>query len=84
MQLCLDDDLWNTLHTRARGRKATISELVREAVRERYFGSREWRMKAMQEFVGIRKDLSKPRDAAEYVRSLRQSDRPMKELSFFD
>ena len=33
-----------------------MSELVREPVRERYLGGRDERMKAMQEFVGIRKE----------------------------
>jgi hypothetical protein len=32
-------------------------------------------MKAMQEFIGIRKQPSQPFDAMEYVRSLRRSDR---------
>jgi hypothetical protein len=48
---------------------------VREAVRERYLGRRDEQMKAMQEFVGIRRERSEPLDAVEYVRSLRQSDR---------
>jgi hypothetical protein len=72
-QLYLDDQMWDALHARARSRKTTISELVREAVRERYLGGREERMKAMQEFVGIRKESSG--DSAEYVRSLRRSAR---------
>lgn len=74
-QLYLDDDLWNALHARAHSRKTTVSELVREAVRERYFGSQEQRIKAMQEFIGIRKHRSEPHDAVEYVQSLRRSDR---------
>ena len=72
-QLYLDDHMWDALHTRARIRKTTVSELVREAVRERYLGGQEERMKAMQEFVGIRKESSG--DSAEYVRSLRRSAR---------
>lgn len=36
---------------------------------------RDARMKAMQEFIGIRKQPSQPFDAMEYVRSLRRSDR---------
>lgn len=52
-----------------------MSELVRQAVRERYVGERDERRKAMQEFVGIRKGRSEPRDAVEYVRDLRRSDR---------
>lgn len=79
-QLYLDDHLWNALHTRARSRKTTVSELVREAVRERYLGSRDELKKAMQEFVGTRRERSGPRsrienDAVKYVRSLRRSGR---------
>jgi predicted RNA binding protein YcfA (HicA-like mRNA interferase family) len=37
---------------------------------------REEQMKAMQEFVGIRKERSGPPDAVEYVRSLRRGSRP--------
>jgi hypothetical protein len=74
-QLYFDDDLWYALHARARSRKTTVSELVREAVRERYLGKRDEQAKAMQEFVGIRKESSQPVDAVEYVRSLRRGDR---------
>lgn len=85
-QLYLDDNLWNALHTRARSRKTSISELVREAVRERYLGSRDQRMKAMQELVGVRKgtaDSARHKepafqqevDAVEYVQTLRRSGR---------
>ena len=73
-QLYLDDNLWNALHTRARNRKTSISELVREAVRERYLGNRDERMKAMQEFVGVRKQTASPA-AVDYVRSLRLGNR---------
>jgi metal-responsive CopG/Arc/MetJ family transcriptional regulator len=74
-QLYLDEHLWNALHTRARSRKTSVSELVREAVRERYLGKRDEQVKAMQEFVGIRKERSKPLNAVEYVQSLRRGDR---------
>jgi hypothetical protein len=79
-QLYLDDHLWNALHTRARSRKTTVSELVREAVRERYLGARDEQRKAMQEFVGTRQERSGARgrienDAVNYVRSLRRSER---------
>ena len=74
-QLYLDDHLWNALHARARSRKTTVSELVREAVRERYLGKREEQKKAMQGFVGSAKKRSEPVDAVEYVRSLRRGER---------
>jgi hypothetical protein len=71
-QLYLDDDLWNALHARARSRKTTISELVRDAVRERYLGKRDARVNAMQEFVGIRKERAGSHDAVDSIRSLRR------------
>jgi len=79
-QLYLDENLWNALHAHARSRKTSISELVREAVRERYLGSRDERMKAMQEFVGVRRGTAGPArhkelDAVEYVQTLRRGSR---------
>jgi hypothetical protein len=74
-QLYLDDDLWNALHARARSRKTTISDLVREAVRGQYLGKRDERAKAMQEFVGIRRDRSDAKDSSKYVRDLRRGSR---------
>ncbi len=74
-QLYLDDHLWDALHARARSGKTTVSELVRQAVRERYLGRRDEQMKAMQEFVGIRKGRTETLGAVEYVRSLRKSHR---------
>ena len=71
----LDEDLWTALHVRARSEKTTVSELVREAVRERYADNQEQRRKAMQEFVGIRKNSSQPDDAVKYVRRLRKGER---------
>lgn len=74
-QLYLDDHLWNALRTRARSRKTTVSALVREAVRERYLGKRDERIKAMREFVGIRKDDPDTVDAVDYVQELRRDNR---------
>jgi len=74
-QLYLDDSLWEALHARARSRKTTISELVREAARERYLNSGEEQRKAMQEFVGSRKRPSETPDTAQYIRNLRRSGR---------
>jgi hypothetical protein len=74
-QLYLDDHVWNTLHARARSRKTTVSELVREAVRERYLGKRDEQRNAMQEFVGSRKPGFDQLDSVQYIRNLRRSDR---------
>jgi hypothetical protein len=74
-QLYLDDQLWGALHARARSEKTTVSELVRQAVRERYLGDLDRRRSAMQSFVGIRKANGENRDARVEVRRLRQGSR---------
>jgi hypothetical protein len=74
-QLYLDEHLWNTLHARAKSRNTTVSELVREAARERYLGKRDEQRKAMQDFVGSRKRRSDALDVVQYVRNLRRGDR---------
>jgi len=74
-QLYLEDDLWNSLHAHARSQRSTISELVRQAVRERYLGKLDERRQAMQDFVGIRKNRSDLPAATEYVRGLRRGRR---------
>jgi hypothetical protein len=74
-QMYLDDDLWSALHARARSQGTTVSELVRQAVRERYLGKLDERRKAMQGFVGIRKDRAGLPDSARYVRGLRRGSR---------
>ena len=74
-QLYLDDDLWNALRTRARKEGTTVSDLVRQAARERYLGKLEERRVAMQALVGVRKDRSELSDSLEYVRRLRHGKR---------
>lgn len=74
-QLYLDDDLWNALHTQARKEGTSISDLVREAARERYVGNLEKRREAMRAIVGIRKDISESADSTEQVRKLRRGKR---------
>jgi hypothetical protein len=74
-QLYLDDDLWNALRTRARKEGTTVSDLVRQAARERYLGKLEERREAMQALVGIRKDRSELSDSTAYVRRLRHGTR---------
>ena len=71
----LDDQLWGALHALAQRENKTISELVRQAVRERYIGSAEQRLSAMQSFVGIRKSRAGDTNAIEEVRRLRKGSR---------
>jgi len=74
-QLYLDDDLWNALHSQARREGTSISDLVRQAARERYLGKLDARQQAMRAFVGIRKDHAESDDAVKYVRDLRRGKR---------
>jgi hypothetical protein len=74
-QLYLDDQLWGALHARAQSEKTTVSELVRQAVRERYLGDLDKRRAAMQSFVGIRKADGEESDAHMEVRRLRRGSR---------
>jgi len=75
-QLYLDDDLWKTLHAKALLEGATISELVRVAVRERYMGSISDRHDAMLGVVGLWKDRADLEDSSSFIRNLRDDDRP--------
>jgi hypothetical protein len=74
-QLYLDDDLWNALHARARSQGTSVSDLVRQAARERYLGKLDERREAMQAFAGIAKDRPDCPDSTKYVRSLRRGSR---------
>jgi metal-responsive CopG/Arc/MetJ family transcriptional regulator len=74
-QLYLDDHLWNALHARARREQTTISELVRQAIRERYLDDREGRAKAMRDIIGVRADSDKRVDSTEYIREFRNDNR---------
>lgn len=74
-QLYLDDQLWGALHARAQSENTTVSELVRQAVRERYIGNLERRRAAMQSFVGSHKANAEDCDARVEVRRLRRGRR---------
>ena len=74
-QLYLDDDLWNTLHAKARHSGTSISELVRTAACERYMVNHEERRAAMLGIVGLWKDRTDLPDTETYVRNLRNDNR---------
>lgn len=63
------------LFTLSRKVKTTVCELMQEAVREGYIVSRKQQRKAMQEFVGSRKERSRSLDTVDYIRSLRRDSR---------
>jgi hypothetical protein len=74
-QLYLNEDIWKALHIRARQRKTSISELVRQAVRAKYGRSAADRREAMQALVGIWKNREDLPDSEQYVRRLRKGKR---------
>jgi hypothetical protein len=74
-QLYVDDELWHALHAQARAQRTSVSELVRQAARQKYLGDWEKRKQAMQAFVGIWKDRPEFRDPEAYVRRLRRGTR---------
>jgi len=74
-QLYLNDDIWKALHIRSRQQKTTISELVRQAVREKYGRSPANRREAMRALVGLRKDRRDLPATQTYVRRLRKGNR---------
>ena len=74
-QLYLDNDLWMALHIYARQTGTTVSEVVRQAAREKLTGQSGGSKDALKAAVGLwadRKDMRRP---ATYVRSLRKGSR---------
>ena len=74
-QLYLEEDLWSVLQSQARSAGSSVSELVRQALRERFVGKSEERKQAMRDFIGIRRGRPEFDDAESYVRGLRRDDR---------
>lgn len=74
-QLYLNEDIWQALTIRSRQRKTSISELVRQAIREKYGNSSADRRQAMQAIVGLWKDRKDLQDSEQYVRRLRKGKR---------
>jgi len=74
-QLYLNEDIWKALHVRSRQQGTSISELVRQAVRDKYGSSPASRRQAMQALVGLWKDRKDLRDSTAYVRRLRKGNR---------
>jgi Ribbon-helix-helix protein, copG family len=74
-QLYLDDDIWKLLHIRSRQSGESISELVRQAVRDCYRAPAVERSEAMRGWVGARMGRKDLPDTETYVRRLRKRRR---------
>ncbi len=73
-QLYLNEDLWQVLHAQAATSRTSISELVRQALRERYL-TKPGRKEAMRGVVGIWSDRTDLPDTETYIRALRTDNR---------
>jgi len=74
-QLYLHEDIWKVLHIRSRQQRTSISDLVRQAVREKYGSLPVDRRQAMQAFLGMWKDRKDLPDSTAHVRRLRKGKR---------
>ena len=74
-QLYLQEDLWKVLHIRSRQQGRSISDLVRDAIQEKYGISPEARRDALRGIVGLWKDRDDLPDTRAYVRQLRKGKR---------
>jgi hypothetical protein len=75
IQLCIENDLWAVLRIRSRQSGVSISELARQAIRDRYLSGATRRREAMRGVVGIWKDRSDLPHTQGYVRRLRKGSR---------
>ena len=71
----LDENIWKILEIQSRQTGTSISELVRQAIRDKYLPSPEERRRAMQAVVGLWKDRTDLPDTETYIRQLRRGRR---------
>ncbi|MGH9786540.1 MAG: CopG family transcriptional regulator [Terriglobia bacterium] len=80
-QLYLDEGIWKLLQIHARQSGTSISELVRQAIRDKFGISSEKRRQAMQAVVGMWKDRTDLPDTETYIRQLRRGRRRLRRLA---
>jgi hypothetical protein len=74
-QLYLEESSWKLLQIRARQQGCSVSDLVRRAVREKYFAGGTGRQEILRSVVGLWKDRSDLPDTETYLRKLRRDGR---------
>jgi hypothetical protein len=74
-QLYLEEQLWSRLHLLARQSGTSLSELVRQAVRERYAQGPDNRKEALRAAAGLWRNRADLPAVGTYVRRLRKGDR---------
>jgi hypothetical protein len=79
-QLYLEDDLWKTLHIQAKLLGTTVSELARQALRQKYADPSASRRNAMEAVIGIWKNREDIGSAEQYVQQLRKGSGRRKQM----
>lgn len=74
-QLYLEEEVWKLLAILAQQSKSSISDLVRQALREKYLNHAVHRARVFQSVVGLWKDREDMRGSTRYVRNLRKGNR---------
>ncbi len=74
-QLYLEDETWKVLQILAAQARCSVSDLVREAIRERYVQGTAHRKAAMQAVVGLWSGRTDLPGTETYVRRLRRATR---------
>ena len=75
IQLYLQNDIWRMLRRHAGQQKTSISNLVRQAICEKYGSSPQRSGQAMRAVVGLWKDRGDLPDTTAYIRRLRKGSR---------
>lgn len=74
-QLYLEDSTWSALRILAKSSGSTISELVRQAVREKYLKGGKSRGEVFESVIGLWEDRDDLPDTETYIRQLRKDTR---------
>ena len=80
-QLYLEENIWKLLQIHARQSGTSISELVRQAIRDKYAISPAKRREAMQAVVGMWKNRTDLPDTETYIRQIRKGGRRLRRLA---
>jgi hypothetical protein len=74
-QLYMEEDVWKVLEMNAREQRRSISDLVRQAVREKYLSSPSRKREVLKAIVGLWRDRDDLNGTEAYVRELRKGER---------
>ena len=74
-QLYLEEEVWKLLGILARQSQSSVSDLVRQALRDKYLNHAANRAGVFQSVVGLWKNRKDIKDSSAYVRYLRKGTR---------